>query len=267
MNYQNYALKDIISISCSRAGKHVATIRDIKNGSFTNGMETIWATGTNDQKLAGFKTNETATFAATSGAVSDGGFVLNGANVKISSDATGYQISQVIKLDSATTAVLKHKATGTAGSEIGYIYGCDSKGNIDPVKEYEQAAEASATKFSFVAATKTITLPTSAFAIGDYILVKYMPTFSELKEISRDSECEPFEGEVRINVFVKELCSNDIYLGQIVFPNGRFDGNYELAFGDAAAVMNFNFEAQAGCDDVSTYWYFYIVDEENIDNA
>jgi hypothetical protein len=79
----DYAMKNVLRISCDDTdGKHKATIRNIKNGNFTNGVETVWATGMNEQRLAGFETNETATFTATSGSISEAGFMLNGATVE-----------------------------------------------------------------------------------------------------------------------------------------------------------------------------------------
>lgn len=264
----DYALMDILKISCTGYdGKHAATIRQIKKGNLKNGNDTVWATGMNEAKLAGFSTNKAATFTATSGLVSDGGFVLNGAKVIVSNSGTGYLYEEVIKLAGATSAVLKHKASGTAGSEIGYIYGCDMNGNIDSTKEYAQDTTASATKFSYAAATKTITLPTDVFTAGQYILVKYLPTFSTIKKIYRDSASEPFEGEIRIFCLVKKLCGDDngnIDLGQIYLPRGRFDGNFDTAFGDAAAVQDFTVEALLGCGVTGNFWEFYVASEDDI---
>lgn len=265
---KNYAIQSIKKISCSGYdGKHVATIRQLKNGTFSNGRETIDATGENGIKLAQFQTNESVTLSATSGLISEGGFILSGENVTVKQNATGYMVEEICKTADGNTVTLKHKASGTAGNEIKYIYACDESGNIDPDKVYEQDSTASATKFSYIAETKTITLPTSAFSAGQYVLVKYFPTFSELTEISRKVSSEPFEGEVRVFCLVKCLTDNLVYRGQIYIPRGRFTGTYDLAFGDAAAVQDFNIEALPTNDEDGDFWKLYVVKEDDIVDA
>lgn len=262
---EDYALKDIIKISCSNfAGKHIATIRQIKSGNLNNAKETIWATGMNEAKLAAFNGTESATFTAQSGLISDGGFILNGAGVKVTTNGTGYLYEEVITLANAATCTLKHDAQGTVGAEIGYIYACDANGNIDPNKTYEQDTAASATEFTYAAATRTITLPTSVFQIGDHVLVKYKPKFTSLKEIYRDAGATAFNGQTYIFVLAKKICDDTIHLGQLYFPNSHFEGNYDLAFGDTAAVQDFTIEALQGCDGTGKFWHFYIADEDEI---
>jgi hypothetical protein len=258
-----YALKEYTKISCSDFdGKHKATIRRIKSGTFSNSGDAEYATGENGMKLAAFSTNKAANFKAQSGVISDAGFILNGANIEELTNATGYQWEEVIRLESTTTATLKHKASGTAGSEIGYIYKCDSSGIIDPEKIYEQGSAASATAFAY--ADKVITLPTSVFSVGDYILVKYMPTYSKITSISRKTNSEPFFGEIRISAFVTKICDGTIRKGQFYIPRGRFDGNFDLAGGDSAVVQDFNIESLPGCDEDGDFWKFLVGSDGDI---
>ena len=265
----DYALKDIRKISFTSVdGTHKATIKNVKSGSFVNGIETIWATGMNGERLASFSSGENVTFTAQSGSISDSAFLLNGANVEVKTNTTGYQVEEVVLVGTGGTSItLTHKAAGTVGSEIGTIYVCDEKGNVDTELSYEQATTASATEFSYAAETKVITLPTGAFVAGHYVLVKYFPTFSSLKEISRAVGAEPFEGEVRIFLFVTRLKDKVIDNGQIYIPRGRLSGNYEFAFGDAAAVQDINIDVQAPYADAGKYWYFYIGNESDIVDA
>jgi len=264
---QEYSIYNVKKISCENFdGTHYATVRNIQKGNFKNATGTIWAEGENKTKLTGFNTEESAQFTATSGMVSDGGFRINGCGVKVLTSTTGYKVEEVILLDSATTAVLTHKATGTVGSEIGYIYACDKYGNIDPDKKYAQDTAASATKCAYAAATKTITLPTSIFAVGEYILVKYFPTFSEIKEVTRTVGAEPFQGVIRVFVIAKKLNDNTLYKGQIYIPDGRFDANYDIAVGDAVSVQDFVIDTM-NSDGEGDFWKLLIVDEKDIVDA
>lgn len=265
-----YALKKVsrIRIFDPATDELKVILSDIKNATLTDGQETVYADGADGVHLAAFDNNKTSTLAGENGAIESGYIAMSvGANEEIVTNGTEVMLHEEIKTADGTSVTLKHKAVGTAGAEIKFIYSLDSTGSID--KKYAQGSEASASEFKYEATTKTITLPTSIFKAGDTVVVEYFPTFSEYREITNESDKFSMTCAVRADCWFTDICTKQDVPLQMYMPSGKIDGNLEMAFGDQAAVQNFSIEAMtSGCAGSNkTLWKLFTYDEEDVTDA
>ena len=265
-----YALKKIRRIIANDLATkaHLATISDLTNVSITGSQETVWAQGTDGERLVGFDINKVAGLTATNGTVNTDILALQvGSEVKKVTNGNGILLREKIKVtaEGQTTVVFPHAVSGSTGNEIGFIYKADKYG--DPMNEfkYAQAAAASSTEFAYDTSTKTITLPTDAFAKDDVIIVDYRPTFSEYKELKNKSTSFSQTCEIIVDAWFTDLCDNTDIPLQLYLSKGKFAGNIDLAWGNAAAVQNITIEAMSNiCDEDKSLWVLRDYDLQNI---
>lgn len=253
-----YALKKVrrIIINDLATKKHKVTLNDLKSLKITGSQETVYAEGSDGAKLAAFDITKVATLTAENGSVDEGYIALQaGSEIVKVTNGSAILIREEFPFKAGdTSVVLSYKASGAAGTEIRYLYKGDSNGL--PGKTYEQNAAASASEFSFDPATKTITLPTGAFAEGETIIVDYYPTFSQYEEISNDANKFSMSGEVIVDCWFTDLCSDvDVPL-QLYLPKGKISGAIDLSMGDQAAVQGIEIESMVrACDgDSKNLW-------------
>lgn len=246
--------------------KHKATIVEIKNAELTDGQDTIWAEGANGVKLVGFDEKKTSNLKFESGVVSTGVIEMQtGSNTTTVTNGNKIKIREEFVLDGTQTSVtLGHKASGTAGNEIKWIYKEDSTG--EPSKEYAQGAVASATEFAYDPSTKDVTLPTGVFTAGDVVCIDYFPTFSTYDEISNDADKFSFTGEIYFDAWWTDTCTKADVPLQLYCPAGKVDGKMTLKFGDSVATQSVDIEALADqCRGKQpTLWVMRNYDMENI---
>lgn len=247
-------------------GKHKVTLVEIKTAQLTDGQETIWAEGADGVRLVGFDQNKTSTLKFTSGVVSTGAIEAStGATKSTVENGSKIKIREEFIVDGVQTSVtLGHKASGTVGNEIKWIYKEDSTG--EPDKAFAQTATASATEFAYDPETKVITLPTDVFKAGDVVCVDYFPTFSTYDEISNDADKFSFTGEVFFDAYWTDTCTKaDIPL-QLYCPAGKVSGALDLSFGDAVATQDVEIEALADqcAGKQKTLWVLRNYNLENI---
>lgn len=247
-------------------GKLKVMMTDLKTGQFTGSQETVYAEGADGAKLVAFDVNKVAGFNATNGTIDLGYLALQvgGETVEV---ANGNEVTlhEILKTTDGSTVTLKHKATGEAGNEIGYIYPISHDGTPDYANAYTQAADASATEFSYDPATKKITLPTGAFSANDEVSVHYCPTFATYTELTNDSNKFASSGRVVVDAWFTDPCTESDIPLQVVLPKGKISGEVDISFGDQAAVQNIAVEAMSTvCDQNQTLWKLYDYDENEI---
>ena len=162
-----------------------------------------------------------------------------------------------------TSVVLSYKASGATGNEVRFIYKADANGI--PADSYSQNASASTTEFAYAPGTKTITLPTDAFKAGDIVVVDYYPTFKEYEEIANDANKFSMAGEVIVDAWFTDLCSElDVPL-QLYLPKGKISGTIDLSAGDQAAVQGIEIESltRACAGDSKNLWTLRKYDMSN----
>lgn len=262
-----YALKKVrrIIINDLANKKHKVTLNDLKNLKITGSQETVYAEGSNGVKLAAFDITKVATITAENGSIDEGYLALQtGSDVVKVMNGSAILIREEFPIKANdTSVVLSYKANGAAGSEIRFIYKADSNGL--PGETYEQNADTSANEFTYDPETKTITLPAGAFTEGDTVIVDYYPTFSEYEEISNSANTFSMAGEVIVDCWFTDLCTDmDVPL-QLYLPKGKISGSVDLSMGDQAAVQGIEIESMVrACDgDNKNLWVLRKYDLSN----
>lgn len=223
--------------------KHKVTLNDLKNLKINGSQDVVYAEGQDGAKLAAFDVNKVASITAENGSVDEGYLALQvGSEVVKVTNGSSILIREEFEIkDGDTSVTLSYKANGAAGNEVRYIYKADSNGL--PGDSFAQNAAASATEFAYEPDTKTITLPTNAFKTGDTVIIDYYPTFKEYEEIANDANKFSMTGEVIVDAWFTDLCSEvDVPL-QLYLPKGKISGTIDLSAGDQAAVQGIEIES------------------------
>lgn len=263
-----YAFKKVrrIIINDLATKKHRATLNDLKSLKINGSQDTVYAEGQDGMRLVAFDVNKVASITAENGTVDEGYLALQAGSdtVKVT-DGSSILIREEIGISEGQTSVtLKHKATGAAGNEVRYIYRADTNGL--PGEAYTQNATASDREFAYDPATKTVTLPTGAFHEDDTVIVDYYPAFKEYEEIANDADRFSMSGEVIVDAWFTDLCSEADVPLQLYLPKGKISGNIDLSAGDQAAVQNIEIEALArSCSgDARNLWTLRKYDMANV---
>ena len=263
-----YVLKKLrmLRVFDLETGKLKVMMTDLKTGQFTGSEETVYAEGADGAKLAAFNVNKVAGFNATNGTIDLGYLAMQvgGETVEVT-NGNEITLHEVQTTADGTTVTLKHKASGEAGNEIGYIYPIDRDGMPDYAHAYTQAAVASTTEFAYDPETKKITLPTGAFSANDDVSIHYCPTFATYTELTNDSSQFASSGRVVVDAWFTDACNDSDVPLQVVLPKGKISGEVDISFGDQAAVQNIAVEAMSTiCDQNKTLWKLYDYDENEI---
>lgn len=253
-----YAFKKVrrIIINDLATKKHKVTLNDLKNFKINGSQDTVYAEGTDGAKLAAFDVNKVASISAENGSVDEGYLALQvGSDVVKVTNGSSILIREEFEVkESDTTVVLSYKANGATGNEVKYIYKADYNGL--PGDVYTQNASASAKEFAYAPDTKTITLPTDQFKAGDTVIVDYYPTFTEYEEIANDANKFSMSGEVIVDAWFTDLCSEADVPLQLYLPKGKISGAIDLSAGDQAAVQGIEIESltRACAGDTKNLW-------------
>ncbi len=253
-----YAFKKVrrIIINDLATKKHKVTLNDLKNFKINGSQETVYAEGQDGAKLAAFDVNKVASITAENGSVDEGYLALQvGSEVVKVTNGSAILIREEFDIKEGDTSIsLSYKASGVTGNEVRYIYKADSNGL--PGDVFTQSDAASATEFSYVPDTKTITLPTGKFTAGDVVIVDYYPTFTEYEEIANNANNFSMAGEVIVDAWFTDLCSETDVPLQLYLPKGRISGTIELSAGDQAAVQGIEIESltRACTGDTKNLW-------------
>ena len=266
-----YVLKKLrrIILADIATDKHICTLDDLTNIKFANSSDVVDATGSDGAILAEFDTKKTTEITASNGSIESGMIeAQTGSTEKVIANGTGIRFRESFTLASTTSVTLSHKPSGTAGSEIKFIYKADSNGNPSTTATniFTQAAEASATSFAYAPATKVLTLPTSGFAVGDVVIVDYYPTFSTYKEYDNNSNAFGVNAKVIVDGWFTDECTKEDVPLQFVCGSGKLQGKFDLEFGDKAAVQDISIKltSSACAKDSKNLWKMLVYDIDNI---
>lgn len=262
-----YAFKKVrrIIINDLATKKHKVTLNDLKNFAIHGSQDTVYAEGQDGAKLVAFDVNKVASITAENGAVDEGYLALQvGTEVVKVTNGSAILIREEFEVkEGDTTVVLSYKANGATGNEVKYIYKADTNGL--PSDAFTQNATASETAFAYAPDTKTITLPTDAFVAGDTVIVDYYPTFKEYEEIANDANKFSMAGEVIVDAWFTDLCSEADVPLQLYLPKGKISGAIDLSAGDQAAVQGIEIESltRACAGDSKNLWTLRKYDMSN----
>ncbi len=237
-----YAFKKVrrIIINDLATKQHRVTLNDLKNFKINGSQETVYAEGRDGKKLAAFDINKVASITAENGSVDEGYLALQvGSEVVKVTNGSAVLIREEFEVsDGAASVVLSYKA---AGDDVRYIYKADVNGL--PGDVYTLGTTASDTEFAYAAETKTITLPTDAFKAGDTVIIDYHPIFKEYEEITNDANKFSMSGEIIVDAWFTDLCSEADVPLQLYLPKGKISGTIDLSAGDQAAVQGIEIES------------------------
>jgi len=261
-----YAWKKVrrIIINDLASKQHRVTLNDLKNFAIQGSQETVYAEGADGAKLAAFDVNKVASITAENGAIDEGYLALQvGSEVVKVTNGSAILIREEFSVKDGDTSVnLTYKSTGATGNEIRFIYKADVNGN--PGDTYTQNSAASATEFSYNPETGVITLPTNVFKAGDTVIIDYYPNFSEYEEIVNDATKFSMSGEVIVDAWFTDLCTQTDVPLQLYLPKGKISGEIDLSMGDQAAVQNVSIEAmQQSCGTDKNLWTLRKYDMDN----
>ena len=262
-----YAFKKVrrIIINDLATKKHKVTLNDLKNFKINGSQDVVYAEGQDGAKLAAFDVNKVASISAENGSVDEGYLALQvGSEVVKVTNGSAILIREEFEVkEGETTITLSYKASGVTGNEVRYIYKADSNGI--PGDAYTQDATASKTAFAYTPSKKIITLPTDAFSAGDVVVVDYYPTFKEYEEIANDANKFSMAGEVIVDAWFTDLCSEADVPLQLYLPKGKISGAIDLSAGDQAAVQGIEIESltRACVGDSKNLWTLRKYDMSN----
>lgn len=264
-----YAFKKVrrIIINDLATKKHKVTLNDLKNFKINGSQDTVYAEGQDGAKLAAFDVNKVASISAENGSVDEGYIALQvGSDIVKVTNGSSILIREEFPIkDGDTSVTLSYKATGATGNEVKYIYKADSNGL--PGDAYTQNSAASTTEFTYTPDTKTITLPTDVFSAGDTVIVDYYPKFSEYEEIANDADKFSMTGEIFVDAWFTDLCTEADVPLQLYQPKGKISGTIDLSAGDQAAVQNIEIESmtRACVGDSKNLWTLRKYDMSKVD--
>lgn len=243
-----YAFKKVrrIIINDLATKMHKVTLNDLKNFKINGSQDTVYAEGQDGAKLAAFDVNKVASITAENGAVDEGYLALQvGSDVVKVTNGSSILIREEFEVGSeATSVTLSYKATGATGNEVRHIYKADSNGL--PGDSFTQNSAASTTSFAYAPLTKAITLPTGKFTAGDIVIIDYYPKFTEYEEINNDANKFSMTGEVIVDAWFTDLCSEADVPLQLHLAKGKISGAIDLSAGDQAAVQGIEIESMVG---------------------
>lgn len=244
------------------SGKLQADLRRLNESTFTNGQETVYLTNGDGVNSASFDHSKSASIGGANSRISGDLTALQvGSDAEELVDSTEFEYREVITIDT-NTGLTKYVATGTAGSEIKYMYELDANGNKTDVV-LEQGAIAAAGTFAYDTATKTIT--TSSVADGTKFAVVYYPTASKLEKITNTASKLSWSGRAVADCLGKDVCTDQIIMVQIVMPKAHLNGAFEwsLSEGGNPTAHSFTLEALETCED-EKLWDMLVVDDADL---
>ncbi len=257
MNLGKYVLSSIDSVRIySIATKELKAILDqMKNGTFENGGETIWATGKQGTRLAGFDRGKTSRFSGDNGHIVGGLLAIqSGSDAEVADSEATHLIEafEILDVADGTKVMTTYKAEGVVGAEIPFIYKVNKDGTQG--KSFTQGSTASATNFEYSPDTKELTLPTGEFTSGDRVMVSYNRLTKGTK-YTNESDSFSEDCYVVYDITAHDPCDNTEIYTQLVMPRGKVDMNYSIALGDEPAVHNVAIEAiPSTCGGSKEFW-------------
>lgn len=241
-------------------GNYRFTLDELQTASIAQAQETTDITGKMGRKLTTLKRNKTVTVSGTNGLVS-GGLMEMQTGCDFENKATEVLWTDYLTVNTKA-ATTQWKAVGTTGAEIEALYIRNADGTIG--SELEQAATASAGKFTYNPDTKALGFHTDV-TDGTEIVVYYK------RKITADvlgNESDKFSGKcsLYIDALAEDKCAN-VYRVQFYIPKADFSGEFTLEMGDNQTVHAFEASALAGACGAGGKLWTYTIFGANTEDA
>lgn len=261
-----YALKRVRKITGRdiETGKNKFVLGDLKSLTISGTSEVVWADGNEGTHLVGFDTTKAATLEAENGSI-EMGYLETQTGGKFKKVTGGNEIlfSEIltVKTNKATTT---HKASGTVGNEIAFVYPLDATGDPDRENALTQGTEVKDTEFTYTPGTKEITFNESKFKDGEKVYVEYFPKFTSYEELDNDYDKFSETVSVYADVWLTDICTKKDIPAQLVMEAGKVSGEISYQMGSDAAVQNISIEGTSTCEG-SSLWKLFRYDMTEIE--
>lgn len=209
----------------------IFTIDQITDPKLECGGDQVYVKDALGQNLAAFDRSKTAKFTGSNALVNFGLMAAQLGSEKTVADADNKIVVPAFEMITVTEADKVTLAnTPTIGS-VKYIYSTHTDKSIN--QTYALGGVASATEFSI--AEKVISLPTSAFAIGDRVAVFYTKDSTEAVKIKDSTDAFAKGGKFVLEVLACDVCdTNTEYYTYIIFDNAKMDNAVDVTFTNEA---------------------------------
>lgn len=261
-----YALKRVRKITGRdiETGKNKFVLGDLKSLTISGTSEVVWADGNEGTHLVGFDTTKAATLEAENGSIEMGYLeTQTGGKFKKVTGGNDILFSEVltVKANKATTT---HKASGTVGNEIAFVYPLDATGDPDRANALTQGSEVKDTEFTYKPDNKEITFNESKFKDGEKVYVEYFPKFTSYEELDNDADKFSETVAVYADVWLTDICTKKDLPAQLVMEAGKVSGEISYQMGSDAAVQNISIEGTSTCEG-NTLWKLFRYDMTEIE--
>jgi hypothetical protein len=245
-------------------GELQAELTKMKETTITNGEEVVYSTGgDSNAKFSAWSHSKATTVSGSNAAIQGDLLALQtGTEVQDLTNTTLIEKKEILTV-AADKVITSLTATGTAGSEIKYVYELDSIGNR--ISTLTQAAAVAAGVFTYTTGTKTITFNAGELTAGTNVEVIYYPTTSSAKQYQQKTDAFSATCYIVMDAFAKDFCSEQLIDSQMVIPKAKVMGNFELglAADGNVAVHNFEIEALGTCVNSKLFdLFFYLGDDQ-----
>ena len=234
-------------------GDYMFTLDELQNATIAQSEEKVPITGKQGRKLNSLKRNKAVTVRGTNGFVSTGLMELQTGSTAESKNTTVMWTDYIsVNNNSAETSFV---AVGTVGNEIENLFVKNNDGTLG--KRLTQGSTVEAGVFTYDPTTKELEFFAGDIQNGTEIAVYYTRringTVLENFSDNYSTKCKLY-----LEAFGEDPCAN-IYRVQFYIPLADFDGNFELAMGEAQTVHAFAAESLAGsCGAAGLYWTYTI---------
>ena len=182
---------------------------------------------------------------------------------EVSTGSTDITYYDVIEAGSEGKYVTKFKATGTAGSEIKFVYIVGADGTYS--KEYTQDSVASAGKFTYDSGTKEISFASSdGPAAGDIIACAYtFKSATNAQTIHVAADGIPPVVLATAYGIAKDVCTGELFPCEIE-GQAQVDGNwnFDLSADGEPVAQNLTLEFVKGCLNNTLYTFKVYTEDE-----
>lgn len=231
-------------------GESKGRMNKLKESNFTNEQTTVYADGgPGNPHIVGFDHSKMARIEASDAVYNLPVMGTQLGTTPVTGANTDYVYEDKIYV-ATNAAITKYTALGTVGSEIKYVYELNSDGSLGT--SYAQDTVLATGKFTYDYATKTITFYAGDNVADNTQIILYYECTTDATAKTLSNYTNVFSDHVKMvaNGLVRDICTKEDYLCEIIFYNAKVSGNFDMALASDGEVasQNISFESLASCD-------------------
>lgn len=266
VNTTEYVLQALFEVKIFdlETGGALALLNDLKNTTWSNNGNTIYATGgRGGSKIMGFGSQKESNLEIASATITDGILAIQtGVDMETLTASTEIMYTDDEIVISSDAGASKFTATGTADEEFVSLHILNDTGSLG-LSLTQVSGVPGAGDFAYDDATKAIT--TSGLDDGTKLVGFYYPTLATGKKFVNKTDVFAKNVKIVADGLFRDPCTGTDYAGQLVFDKAKIGEEYSFALDEAGepAVHGLNAEALRSCSS-SNLWDLYIFDEGDL---